>query len=119
MGFVLGPCVCGRVLDVLSGFNFEIILLGKRLLYFNCVVTVCAVSFSHSAVGWSAFFDCSMSCAYPLTFLYYRPTVKPVQNEHSKKLQKLVLNTNYPLFYAGEHSALHSTFIKLSSQYVN
>ena len=56
MGFVLGPCVCGRVLDVLSGLNLVIISLGKKLLYFNCVVTVCAVSFSHSVVGWSAFF---------------------------------------------------------------
>ena len=68
VGIVLGPCFCGKVRDVLSGLNLVIVSLGKKLLYFNCVATVCAVSFSHSVVGWSAFFDCSMSCAYPLFF---------------------------------------------------
>ena len=63
---MLGPCFCGRVLGVLSGSNLAIILLEKSvwLLYFNCALAMCSVSFYHSVMGWSAFFDCDISCAH-------------------------------------------------------
>ena len=48
------------------------------LLYFNCVVTLCTVSFPHGTVGWSAVYDCGISLSHSITFyLRFRPKMIP------------------------------------------